>query len=110
MTAFCLGLTGSIGMGKSTTAGFFADEGIPVWDADATVHHLYAPGGALVPVFAERWPETIVAGGIDRYKRDHVVLFNLRRTGFVMFFTIVRQRRWGGMWYIPVGSLRGRGQ
>ena len=66
MSAFRLGLTGSIGMGKSTTAGFFAEAGVPVWDADAAVHRLYAPGGALVGPVGALCPASVVNGGIDR--------------------------------------------
>ncbi|KPQ06999.1 MAG: dephospho-CoA kinase CoaE [Rhodobacteraceae bacterium HLUCCA12] len=61
-----LGLTGSIGMGKSTTAGFFREAGIPVWDADAEVHRLYAPGGAAVAPLAELCPHALKSGAIDR--------------------------------------------
>lgn len=61
-----LALTGSIGMGKSTVAALFAGHGVPVWDADAAVHRLYAPGGAGVGPVAARFPEAIRAGGIDR--------------------------------------------
>ncbi len=63
---FKLGLTGSIGMGKSTTAAMFASEGIPVWDADAAVHRLYAKGGDAVTPVAALCPEALVAGAIDR--------------------------------------------
>jgi len=63
---FRLGLTGSIGMGKSTTAGFFADLGIPVWDADAAVHRLYAAGGAAVGPLSAVWPGALNEGAIDR--------------------------------------------
>jgi len=64
---FRLGLTGSIGMGKSTTAGFFAARGIPVWDADATVHRLYAPGGAGTAAIAAEMPDAIGPdGGVSR--------------------------------------------
>ncbi len=64
---FRLGLTGSIGMGKSTTAGFFVEKGVPVWDADAAVHRLYAVGGGAVGPLAAVWPEAERGGAIDRF-------------------------------------------
>ena len=63
---FLLGLTGSIGMGKTTTAQMFQDEGIPVWDADAAVHRLYGRGGAAVASVAALCPDAVGADGIDR--------------------------------------------
>ena len=59
-----LGLTGSIGMGKSTTAKLFAEAGVPVYDADATVHRLYE--GEAVPFIEEAFPGTTVDGKVDR--------------------------------------------
>ena len=61
-----LGLTGSIGMGKSTTAGFFKEFGVPVWDADATVHEIYSTGGAAVEVIGALAPSATKQGFVDR--------------------------------------------
>ena len=61
-----LGLTGSIGMGKSATAAMFREAGIPVYDADAEVHALYAKGGAAVGPLSERFGDILKDGAIDR--------------------------------------------
>ncbi|SEW43208.1 dephospho-CoA kinase [Cognatiyoonia koreensis] len=70
---FALGLTGSIGMGKTTTARMFADEGIPVWDADETVHRLYAAGGAAVTPVAKLIPAAIQDGAVSRSKLKEAI-------------------------------------
>jgi dephospho-CoA kinase len=69
---FILGLTGSLGMGKSTTAKFFAEEGVPVHDADAAVHRLYE--GEAVPLIEAAFPGTTADGRVDRDKLGKRVL------------------------------------
>jgi dephospho-CoA kinase len=69
---FILGLTGSLGMGKSTTARLFAEEGVPVHDADAVVHRLYE--GEAVPAIESAFPGTTAGGKVDRDKLSARVL------------------------------------
>ena len=80
-----LGLTGSIGMGKSTTARMFTDEGIPVHDADEAVHRLYS--GAAARLVEQEFPGTVVNGVVDRQRLSAVVLNDpeaLRRLGKII--------------------------
>ncbi|WP_394664602.1 dephospho-CoA kinase [uncultured Sphingomonas sp.] len=69
-----LGLTGSIGMGKSTVAQMFRDEGVPVFDADACVHRLQGPGGALVAAIESAFPGTTGPDGVNRAALGRAVL------------------------------------
>ncbi|MFE8585485.1 dephospho-CoA kinase [Sphingomonas sp. NCPPB 2930] len=69
-----LGLTGSIGMGKSTVAQMFRDEGVPVFDADACVHRLQGPGGRLVAAIESAFPGTTDANGVNRAALGRAVL------------------------------------
>jgi len=71
-----IGLTGSIGMGKSTVAKMFAEEGAPTFDSDAAVHRLYAKGGAAVSAVGAAFPSAVRDGAIDRALLSPLVLDN----------------------------------
>ncbi|UWR60635.1 dephospho-CoA kinase [Phaeobacter inhibens] len=71
--SYALGLTGSIGMGKSATAQIFAEEGCAVWDADAAVHRLYDVGGAAVAPIGNAWPTAVIEGRVDRGRLRDII-------------------------------------
>lgn len=70
---FKLGLTGSIGMGKSTTAQMFVDEGCALWDADAAVHRLYGKGGSAVAPLAAAFPDALDNDQISRTRLKNII-------------------------------------
>ncbi|WP_299501492.1 dephospho-CoA kinase [uncultured Roseobacter sp.] len=70
---FRLGLTGSIGMGKSTTAQMFVDEGCALWDADAAVHRLYGQDGAAITPISAHYPDAIVDGAVSRSALRNII-------------------------------------
>ena len=74
-----LGLTGGIGMGKSTVAEMFAARGVPGFNADAEVHRLQMPGGEAIPAIAAAFPGTVVSGALDRAKLRALVLADATR-------------------------------
>lgn len=70
---FQLGLTGSIGMGKSTTAALFSELGCDVWDADAAVHRLYGKGGAAVAPMQKAFPDAVQDGTVNRAALKQII-------------------------------------
>jgi dephospho-CoA kinase len=91
-----IGLTGGIGMGKSTAAAAFRSCGVPVFDADATVHRLQAPGGRALPAIARVFPGTVVAGMLDRAALRTRVLADraaLRRLEGILHPLVRREQR-----------------
>ena len=90
-----LGLTGSIGMGKSTVARMFAEAGVPVFDADAAVHRLQGPEGALVAEIESAFPGTTGPDGVNRTALAERVLAepeDLRRLEALIHPAVARER------------------
>lgn len=93
---FILGLTGSIGMGKSAVAAMFAGLGVPVFDADKAVHELQGPGGPLLPAIEEAFPGTTGPEGVDRQKLGAAVFGNpeaLKRLEAIVHPAVAAMRR-----------------
>lgn len=93
---FILGLTGSIGMGKSAVAAMFHGLDVPVFDADAAVHQLQGPGGALLPAIEAAFPGTTGPGGVDRPKLGSAVFGNpeaLKRLEAIVHPAVADMRR-----------------
>jgi dephospho-CoA kinase len=91
-----LGLTGSIGMGKSTVAAMFARAGVPIFDADAEVRRLQGPGGALLDAIEAQHPGTTGAAGVDRARLGQAVLHDkaaLHRLERLIHPAVERARR-----------------
>lgn len=90
-----LGLTGSIGMGKSTVAAMFADDGVPVFDADAEVHRLQGPGGRLLQAIESAFPGTTGESGVDRALLGKAVFGNpdaLKRLEAIVHPAVAHER------------------
>ncbi len=91
-----IGLTGGIGMGKSTAAGVFRRAHIPVFDADATVHRLQGRGGAALPAIAAAFPGTVRDGALDRARLREAVVGNdpaMKRLEQIIHPLVRRQER-----------------
>ena len=91
-----LGLTGSIGMGKSTVAAMFADEGVPVFDADAEVHKLQGPDGRLVAAIEAEFPDTTGSEGVNRTALGEAVFGNpeaFKRLEAIVHPAVAAERR-----------------
>jgi dephospho-CoA kinase len=90
-----LGLTGSIGMGKSTTAAMFSSLGVPVWDADSTVHKLYSRNGAAIGAFRQEIPSSVLNGKVNRTALKNLIkedINNLRKIEQIIHPLVAKDR------------------